>query len=111
MFAIQSHRGEFIESFDQNLVALMFVLTIVMVGCNGDRSVDAIVYNVSIVDVTDGSLLKGQAVVIEDGEITALINSAGLDQLSSEQVINGNGASLISRCNGEPAMLITSPTP
>jgi len=79
----------------KTLIAMMLAMTIVMAACTHQKTVDSIIYNVTIVDVADGSLLQGQAVVVEDGKISSLINAAGLDNFSSDQVINGKGGYLI----------------
>ncbi|MEM8963187.1 MAG: amidohydrolase family protein [Acidobacteriota bacterium] len=72
--------------------ALLMVM--VLVGCGGGdvrMDVDAILHNVTIVDVRDGTLITDRAITVSDGTIGHVLHEDRIDEFATETLIDGGG--------------------
>jgi hypothetical protein len=77
----------------QVILAIMFIA-----GCSASDSLapaDAIIHNVRIVDVAEGRVIAGKAIVVIDGIISDVINEDSIQKYEPNKTIDGDGYFLI----------------
>ena len=77
---------------------LLFVILTFLISCNDGNQIktkkDILISDISIIDVTDGSVLKNSYVVIDSGRIRSISQKA-VDTALFKTVINGSGKYLM----------------
>lgn len=71
---------------------------LLIVACDGSKErleVDAILHNIKMVDLHDGSLIENKAVVVNDGRISEVFLEEHIQDYATETMIDGGGAFLI----------------